>query len=111
MPSRIKKAGIAISISCHLISRSDCAISTPTTISAGAVTWEVTTDSNGEKNKPNKKKIPVVTAVKPERPPTAIPAEDSTYAPTGEVPNKEPASMAVESEASALPTRGILLSF
>ena len=80
-------------------------------ISAGAVTCEVTTDSKGEKNKPNRNKIPVVTAVIPERPPTAIPAEDSTKAPTGEVHNKEPASMAVESEANAFPTRGILLSF
>ncbi len=70
----------------------DCAINTPTIINAGAVTCEVTTDSNGEKNKPNKKKIPVVIAVIPERPPTAIPADDSTNAPTGEVPNKEPAT-------------------
>jgi hypothetical protein len=36
-------------------------------------------------------KIPVVIAVIPERPPTAIPADDSTYAPTGDVPNREPA--------------------
>ncbi len=43
---------------------------------------DLTTDSNGEKNKPNKKKIPVVIAVIPERPPTAIPADDSTNAPT-----------------------------
>ena len=58
-----------------------------------------------------RKQIPVTTAVKPVRPPTAIPAEDSTNAPTGEVPSREPASIAVESDASALPTRGILLSF
>src|SRR5699024_4910204 len=54
---------------------------------------------------------PVTTAVNPERPPTAIPAEDSTYAPTGEVPKIEPANMAVESEIKALPTSGILLFF
>ena len=69
------------------------------------------TDKSGEKNRPNKKKIPVVTAVSPERPPTAIPAEDSTYAPTGEVPSNDPANIAVESDANAFPTRGILLSF
>ena len=71
----------------------------------------MTTDNSGEKNRPNKKKIPVVTAVSPERPPTAIPAEDSTYAPTGDVPKSDPASIAVESDANAFPTRGILLSF
>lgn len=111
MPIKIKNEGIAISKFPHSICRKDCAINTPTIINAGAVTCEVTTDSNGEKNKPNKKKIPVVIAVIPERPPTAIPADDSTNAPTGEVPNKEPASIAVESEAKAFPTRGILLSF
>ena len=47
-------------------------------IKAGAVTWSVTTASSGEKNIPKMKRIPVTTAVKPERPPTAIPAEDST---------------------------------
>ncbi len=51
------------------------------------------------------------TAVKPERPPTAIPALDSTKAPTGEVPKIEPNIIAVESAANALPTRGILLFF
>lgn len=80
-------------------------------MSAGAVTWEVTTVSNGEKKIPKMNIIPVITTVKPDRPPTAIPAEDSTNAPTGEVPNNEPVSMAVESDIKALPTRGILLSF
>ena len=48
-------------------------------------------------------------AVKPERPPTAIPAEDSTKAPIGDVPSKEPATIVVESAIRALPIRGILL--
>lgn len=56
----------------HSISRSDCAIKTPTMIKAGAVTWLVTTANNGEKNKPTMKSKPVVTAVNPERPPTAM---------------------------------------
>ena len=54
------------------------AIKTPTMIKAGAVTYDVTTVNNGEKNIPKMNNTPVVTAVKPVRPPTAIPADDST---------------------------------
>ena len=39
---------------------------------------EVTTDKSGEKSRANKKNIPVNTEVNPERPPTAIPDDDST---------------------------------
>ena len=74
----VKNAGKAISNFSQLIKRIDCAIKDPTMIKAGAVTSGVTTLNNGEKNKlrPN---IPAITnEVKPVRPPTAIPAEDST---------------------------------
>ena len=111
IPNKIKKEGIAISISFHLILLKDCAIKTPTIINAGAVTCEVTTANKGENSKLKINKIPVVIAVIPQRPPTAIPADDSTYAPTGDVPSREPANIAVESAAKAFPTRGILLSF
>ena len=80
-------------------------------IKAGAVTWLVKTPSNGLKIIEIKKKIATKTAVKPVRPPTAIPALDSTKAPTGEVPRIEPTAIALESAAKALPTRGILLFF
>ena len=82
IPNKIKKEGIAISISFHLILLKDCAIKTPTIINAGAVTCEVTTANKGENSKLKINKIPVVIAVIPERPPTAIPADDSTYAPS-----------------------------
>jgi hypothetical protein len=39
----------------------------------------VTTANKGENSKLKINKIPVVIAVIPERPPTAIPADDSTY--------------------------------
>ena len=47
-------------------------------INAGAVTCVVTTDKSGEKNMPKPNKTATTNAVKPVRPPTAIPAEDST---------------------------------
>ena len=80
-------------------------------IKAGAVTCVVNKPNRGLNIIDIKKKIATKTAVKPVLPPTAIPALDSTKAPTGEVPKTEPTIIAVESDARALPTRGILLSF
>ena len=65
IPNKIKKEGIAISISFHLILLKDCAIKTPTIINAGAVTCEVTTANKGENSKLKINKIPVVIAVIP----------------------------------------------
>ncbi len=59
---QLKKEGIAISISFHLILLKDCAIKTPTIINAGAVTCEVTTANKGENSKLKINKIPVVIA-------------------------------------------------
>ena len=78
IPTIVKKAGIAISNLPQSISRSDEAMSTPTTIKAGAVTWLVTTVNNGEKNILKTNKIDTVSEVRPVFPPIAMPAEDST---------------------------------
>ena len=58
----------------------------PTTIRAGAVTALVTTESAGKKTIDNRNRTPVVTAVKPVRPPTSTPEVDSTNDVTVEVP-------------------------
>jgi hypothetical protein len=47
----------------------------------------------GAKKMETKKQRPVVIAVRPVRPPSVIPAPDSMYAVTGEVPNKAPTEM------------------
>ena len=73
----VKNAGTAISNFFQSISPKDETIKIPTIINAGAVTAGVTTLNNGEKNSANKKNPAVTTAVNPERPPAATPAEDS----------------------------------
>ena len=57
------------------------------------------------------KRVPVTIAVRPVFPPTAIPAEDSTYAEVGVVPITAPPNIESESAIKARPIRGILLSF
>jgi len=47
----------------------------------------------GAKKRATKKHIPVIIAVRPVLPPSAIPAPDSMKAVTGEVPNNEPIEM------------------
>jgi len=73
----VKNAGTAISNFFQSISPKDETIKIPTIIKAGAVTAAVTTLSNGEKNSASKKNPAVTTAVNPERPPAATPADDS----------------------------------
>ncbi len=51
---------------------------TPTTIKAGAVAAAGTIPTSGNSNIDNKKHTAVETAVSPVRPPSAIPAADST---------------------------------
>jgi hypothetical protein len=77
MPIIIKKAGADIAISSQLMSFRLFAIKTPTSTKAGAVTCDVTTDNSGEKSRANKNNMPVKTDDSPERPPTAIPEDDS----------------------------------
>src|SRR5690625_7409779 len=54
-------------------------IMTPTKIRAGAVASVGIMTISGVINKVNKNKIPVVTAVRPVRPPSSTPEADSTY--------------------------------
>lgn len=60
----------------------------------------------GAKNNDMKKRKPVVIAVKPVRPPSAIPAPDSTNAVTGEQPKREPIEMHIASVQKATVERG-----
>src|SRR5438046_1323763 len=53
-----------------------------------------------------RKQMPVVTAVRPVRPPSAIPAPDSINAVTGETPNSDPIEMLIASVQYASVERG-----
>src|SRR5699024_44161 len=86
-------------------------IRTPTIINAGAVTSDVITLNNGEKNNASKKKPAVTTAVKPDRPPAPTPADDSIKDVVVDVPTTAPTTVALESANSAFPARRSLLSF
>lgn len=55
----------------------DFIMNEPTMIKIGAVTCDVTTASKGEKNKLKTNMMATTTAVKPVRPPAAIPVDDS----------------------------------
>ena len=59
----------------------------PTTIKTGAVAAAGITINNGAKNKATTNKIEDVIAAIPVRPPSAIPAADSTATICGEAPN------------------------
>jgi hypothetical protein len=60
----------------------------------------------GAKNRDIRKQIPVVMAVNPVLPPSAIPAPDSINAVTGEVPNRAPMEIQIESVQYAMVERG-----
>src|SRR5690554_6098985 len=102
------KAGTATSNSFHLIFPKADAIRTPTIIKAGAVTEDVTTESNGEKNNATKNNKPVTIDANPVRPPAATPLEDSTYEVVVDVPKIAPIAVALESASNARPARGNL---
>ena len=64
-------------------------------------------DANmGAKNIDMRKQTPVVIAVNPERPPSVMPAPDSTNAVTGEQPKSEPMEMVMASVQYASVLRG-----
>ena len=73
----IIKAGNAVSNSDQSMLAIDLIMKEPTIIKMGAVTSDVTTANKGEKNKLRANMMATTTAVKPVRPPTAIPVEDS----------------------------------
>src|SRR5690625_4578178 len=111
MVATTKNAGTAISNRSHSISFRAEAIRTPTIISAGAVTSDVTTLNNGEKNNASRKNPAVTTEAKPDRAPAPTPDDDSTKAVVVDVPTTAPITVADESANNAFPARGSLLSF
>ena len=111
MVTMVKNAGTAISNLSHSINLKEEAIMTPTIISAGAVTAEVTTDKIGKKNNAKMKHAAVTNEAKPVFAPAATPALDSTKEVVVEVPNTAPTIVAMESETNALPAFGSLPSF
>ena len=78
----------------------------PTKISAGAVAKDGMEVNNGENKVARRNNKPVVSAVRPVRPPTATPAEDSTKVVVVEVPNNAPAEVATASDNSTGLMRG-----
>lgn len=74
----------------------------PTTTKTPAVAAEGMAEIRGERNIETKKQSATVTEVRPVRPPAAMPAEDSTYVVTLEVPNRPPTDVAMESANNAL---------
>ena len=70
-------------------------------ISAGAVAKEGIARNSGAKKSESRKKNPVVIAVRPVRPPSAIPDEDSTKVVTVEVPRQAPAVVPIASASRA----------
>ena len=77
-------------------------------IRTGDVAAFGTKDTNGAKNKQIRKSTPVVTAVKPVRPPAPTPAALSTKAVIVEVPSNAPALTLIASTVMALPRPGNL---
>ena len=70
----------------------------PTIIKIGAVAAEGTMARSGLKKLDRAKQIATTKAVKPVRPPAPIPAADSTYVVTFEVPAMAPTEVATKSE-------------
>ena len=85
-----QKHGIASVRSVQSIFVTCCIIRKPTTISAGAVAKLGIVRNSGLKNSASRKRIPVVTEVRPVRPPSEIPEEDSTNVVIVEVPRQAP---------------------
>jgi len=78
MKKAAKKAGKASLKSLQTTSRKEETIITPTIIKAGAVAAAGTIPTTGKIRTDNRKTTAVETAVRPVRPPSAIPAADST---------------------------------
>ena len=76
-------------------------IRNPTIISAGAVANDGTAINTGAKNIEMRNRNAVVIAVRPVLPPSATPAEDSTYVVVVDVPSTAPAVVATASARSA----------
>src|SRR3954462_9651356 len=96
-------AGKASSIVSHLIFFTELIIKLPTMMSAGEVIAATSESAltSGLKKEEMINRIATVNVVKPVRPPTATPEEDSTKAVVGLVPNIAPTVVATESESRA----------
>ena len=80
--------------SVNLISVTAPNIRNPTIINAGAVANDGIVINNGERTTETRNNKPVTAAVKPVRPPSATPAEDSTNVVVVDVPKIAPADVA-----------------
>jgi len=87
--------------SVNLISVTAPNIRNPTIISAGAVANDGIVMNNGEKIIATRNKTPVITDVRPVRPPSATPADDSTNVVVVDVPRIAPTDVAIASDISA----------
>lgn len=105
-----RKAGNASSKESQSISLTVPIIKLPTMINAGAVIADTPDNvlTSGPKNAATRKRIETVSEVKPVRPPTATPDEDSIYADVGLVPNIEPRVVAIESASNAWRARELI---
>ena len=95
------KAGIASRMLSHSILLTCCIMRKPTITSAGAVAKEGIVKNRGEKNRASRKSAPDAIAVRPVRPPSAIPDADSTKVVMVEVPRQAPHIVPTASERSA----------
>ena len=87
--------------SVNLISVTAPNIRNPTIINAGAVANDGIVINNGERTTETRNNKPVTAAVKPVRPPSATPAEDSTNVVVVDVPKIAPADVAIASDIRA----------
>ena len=87
--------------SVNFSSTTDSNIRNPTKISAGAVANEGIDVNSGENKVASRNSTPDVNAVRPVRPPTATPADDSTKVVVVEVPKTAPADVAIASDNKA----------
>ena len=99
MNADVKKAGIAISISSHVINLNSFIIIIPTTTKIGAVAADGITLTNGAAIIASKKPIEMTTDVKPVRPPALIPADASINVVVFDVP-KIPANIVANVSAT-----------
>ena len=97
----VRKQGIAVSISDQSIFSTPFIMNTPTMIRAGAVAAEGTMPATGARITASRNRMPVVMEVRPVRPPSSMPVEDSTKVVTVEVPSSAPVQVAIASAIRA----------
>ncbi|MPM24000.1 hypothetical protein SDC9_70477 [bioreactor metagenome] len=111
MKMMVRKAGIASVISFHSISLTGLIIITPTMIKAGAVAALGIEPNSGSRNSERANRMATTRAVRPVRPPSTTPEEDSTKVVTVEVPSTAPTVVPTASANRASLQLGIEPSF